>query len=244
MKSIITNRLSNLKASKVKMSAQTDCPICMDCIEFTTKNCVTTECGHCFHTNCLMQSVAHNGFGCPYCRTTMAEVPAEEDSDDGYSYEDDATVFDEDALTSFRMFHQRINDEEVEEESEEWESVHEDDEEESVSEHELPVHPDAVYVAQKLTERGVTFEDLVKSILVEDHSCLGTLYGNYEHKSSQVYGQFRAVITQYRPSDSHPIVEPTLAPAHEEPNAANTFKVDYEAQSKPTKVRFIRQLSC
>ena len=57
------------------MSAPIDCPICMDCIESTSKNCVTTECGHCFHTNCLMQSVAHNGFGCPYCRTAMADEP-------------------------------------------------------------------------------------------------------------------------------------------------------------------------
>ena len=26
----------------VKMSSTVDCPICMDCIESTTKNCVTT----------------------------------------------------------------------------------------------------------------------------------------------------------------------------------------------------------
>ena len=64
------------------MSAPIECPICMDCIESTTNNCVTTECGHCFHTNCLMKSVAHNGFGCPYCRTAMAEQPEEDDDDD------------------------------------------------------------------------------------------------------------------------------------------------------------------
>ena len=48
------------------------CPICMDDI-VNNVNCVTTECGHCFHASCLMTNVAHNGFECPYCRTKMAE---------------------------------------------------------------------------------------------------------------------------------------------------------------------------
>jgi hypothetical protein len=219
------------------MSAQIDCPICMDVIE-VSRNCVTTECGHCFHASCLMQSVAHNGFGCPYCRTAMAEVPAEEDSDDGYSYEDDVTVFDEDALTSFRMFHQRLNDEEVEEEPEDWETDDEDDEEED--EDELPAEPDAAYVAQKLVERGITFEDLVKNILIGDHSNFGALYRDYERRSSEVYGQFRAVIAQYRPEPQ--IAAPTPAP--EQPIASRSVEVDYEAQPKLTKVSFIRQVSC
>ena len=58
-----------------------ECPICMDPIE-GAKNSITTECGHAFHATCLMTSVAHNGFGCPYCRTAMAEVPEEEDDED------------------------------------------------------------------------------------------------------------------------------------------------------------------
>lgn len=78
----------------------TECPICMD--EFNgTKNIVVTECGHTFHTNCLMKSVAHNGFGCPYCRTKMAEEiednpeyeDDEYDDDDDY---DDADEYDDD----------------------------------------------------------------------------------------------------------------------------------------------------
>ena len=69
------------------MSTEIECPICFECVE-PTKNCVTTECGHCFHTNCLMKNVAHNGFGCPYCRTAMAEEPEEsEDGDDDESDE-------------------------------------------------------------------------------------------------------------------------------------------------------------
>jgi len=62
------------------MNTQPECPICIEIIDFK-KNCVTTECGHCFHTNCLMTSVAHNGFGCPYCRTAMAQEIKEEEED-------------------------------------------------------------------------------------------------------------------------------------------------------------------
>ena len=178
-----------------------ECPICMDTIEGLC-NRVVTECGHAFHCSCLMQNAAHNGFGCPYCRTKMAEEPEQEESDDGYGdEEEEVTVFEEDALTSFRMFHQRINGEEVEEEeAEEWATVDGDEEEEEEDEEEAEQVPDAAYMAQKLTERGITLEDLVKDILYQEHSHFGTNYTDYERRSSEVYGQFRAIITQYRPS--------------------------------------------
>jgi hypothetical protein len=176
------------------MSAQIDCPICMDCIESTTKNCVTTECGHCFHTNCLMKSVAHNGFGCPYCRNKMAEEPREKNYfDDEYSIEDDNTIFDDDALTSFRMFNQRINDEEVEEEEpEEWETVNGDEQEEVIEEEHYSHLPSSSYVAEKLAEKGITYEDLVKSLLECEHN-----YPDFRRRSAEVYGQFRIVLTRY-----------------------------------------------
>lgn len=52
----------------------TDCPICMEVVQ-TNINRVITECGHIFHTQCLLTNIVHNGFGCPYCRTEM--VPEE-----------------------------------------------------------------------------------------------------------------------------------------------------------------------
>jgi hypothetical protein len=86
-----------------------------------------------------MQNASHNGFGCPYCRTKMADEQEEEDDEEDYeSIEDesieDGTVFEEDALTSFRMFHQQINGEEVEEEvlSEWGDSVDDDDDEDDL----------------------------------------------------------------------------------------------------------------
>ena len=51
---------------------EVECPICMENIELN-KNCVKTECGHDFHSNCLIKSIAFNGFGCPYCRFEMVE---------------------------------------------------------------------------------------------------------------------------------------------------------------------------
>lgn len=89
-----------------------ECPICMDDICLNV-NCVTTECGHQFHTSCLMQNVAHNGFGCPYCRNKLAEDIEEEEGSD---YETD---FDEEE-----------DDEEEEEE----------DEEEPVGDNEMALH--------------------------------------------------------------------------------------------------------
>ena len=165
-----------------------DCPICMETIE-GTKNIIVTECGHRFHCNCLMQNAAHNGFGCPYCRTVMAEEPLNEEDDD----DDDASLFDDEdspelltdnELTSFRMFNQRLSGEVVEEEEEELEEELEEEEEEEEE-------PDSHYMAQKLHEKGFTYEDLVKCLLWAEHSEMGSRYEKYERRSNEVYGQIK-----------------------------------------------------
>ena len=146
--------------------APIDCPICMDCIESTSKNCVTTECGHCFHTNCLMKSVAHNGFGCPYCRTAMAEQP-EDDDDSFWADEDDEVeeVFSDYALRGFRFFFNNLNGET----HDEHDNAEEDQADESIPDEEQVNIPSTEIVAQKLREQGVTFEQLVKMICALDH---------------------------------------------------------------------------
>ena len=81
-----------------------ECPICMDTIN-PEVNCVVTECGHTFHTRCLLTNIVHNGFDCPYCRTVMideATLHAISESDDEEVNERDNTLnnlnreFDED----------------------------------------------------------------------------------------------------------------------------------------------------
>jgi hypothetical protein len=191
-----------------------ECPICMDIIEgFNNK--VTTECGHVFHCSCLMQNTAHNGFGCPYCRATMAEIPEDDDDDDDdYDYSISSTIFEDDILTSFRMFHQRINNEEVEEEEEEEENDEDDEDNEDDEDDEEAVEaPSSKYVTQKLLERGITFEDLVKKILFEEHRN----YDDYERRSSEVYGQFMAVISQFKPE----VVLPVPVPVSEQVGPLN-----------------------
>ena len=67
-----------------------ECPICMDDIVANT-NRVVTECGHAFHCSCLMRNACQNGFGCPYCRTKMAEKPEEDEEDDSIEEGNDFT---------------------------------------------------------------------------------------------------------------------------------------------------------
>ena len=213
-------------------------------------NRVTTECGHAFHCSCLMQNAAHNGFGCPYCRTTMAEIPDDSDSDSDDSitissfYNDEEDEF----LTSFRMFHQQLNGQEVEEEdsdsdSTDWSDEDSDSDEEEdglvegleiigqpVVERDQPVverdvrgappvvDADSAHITQKLMERGITFEDLVKTILFHEHDNYLNRYSHHERRSSEIYGQFKAVMSRFRneqtrrPNPVIPILNPILNP--------------------------------
>jgi hypothetical protein len=157
-------------------------------------NTVTTECGHLFHCSCLMKNTAHNGFGCPYCRKMMTELPNyedESDDEDDISLITDVSDMENNALTSFRMFHQQLEGEEPEEEPENGEPE--------------PVviipdaRPDYLYVAHRLKETDITFEKLVKLLLLE--------YYDYTHRQSEsdnieeaniIFGQFNRILHRYR----------------------------------------------
>jgi hypothetical protein len=205
-----------------KMSATIvpiDCPICMDCIESTSKNCVTTECGHCFHTNCLMKSVAHNGFGCPYCRTAMAEQPEEDDDDSFWADEDeDEEMFDDYALRGFRFFFNNINgqphdEEDITAENEDNESI---PDEEQVNSNNIP---STEIVAQKLREQGVTFDQLVKMICALDHHGYDQHEEEAEEFEEKLHGMVEKIVADYKP-------EPSAQP-----------QVDLAAQPKSVNVR-------
>lgn len=179
------------------MSQTIECPICYDEI-VQTNNCVTTECGHQFHCKCLMQNSATNGFSCPMCRTKMAEQV--EDSDDELSeyedYEDDEEEpYDDNALTSFRMFHQQLSGEEVEEddadEGPDAPAVAEQEEEE-----EEVVKPTAECIALKLIAQGYTMEDMVKCLLIE-HEEYSAESERFERCADRMFGKFRQIISNY-----------------------------------------------
>lgn len=210
------------------MTAPYDCPICMDEVDFT-KNCVTTECGHTFHARCLMTSVAHNGFACPYCRTAMAEEVAEEEDDE--DYEDDATVeeiYSDDALRGFRFFMNNVNgvqhdveDVEEEEDVEEAEmgprrrsygDVRFNDNGE-MSWEEEEENPPAEFIAQKLTDQGVTVEQLVKALMADHEEYQDD--EDIERINDELFGKLRIIISNYTPG-----AEATNRPEVDEPQIA------------------------
>ena len=191
--------LNALIATKelIKMSSQTECPICMEEIVLT-KNCVTTECGHCFHTNCLMTSVAHNGFACPYCRAAMAQ--AVNDDDDEYAEdEDDDSLYDfednEDALRGFRFFFNNINSEEPEEADVAAEDVMNAYQQELVEQQRAI--PSIAVVTQKLVEQGVTIEQLVKALLLDHEEYESD--DSLERTDDELFGKVRMIISNYTP---------------------------------------------
>jgi len=178
------------------MSTQIDCPICMDCIEFN-RNCVTTECGHCFHASCLMTSVAHNGFGCPYCRTVMAEEPTEEELSEVASTNDNESVeggmFNDNALRGYRLFFNNINGEAHDAEDLE--------EEDKVEEEDPIVHiPTTEFVAQRLREEGITFEQLVHMMCNLDHEEFNE-DAQAERFEEILFGKIRMIVSNYKPEE-------------------------------------------
>jgi hypothetical protein len=121
----------------------------MDVIDIS-KNCVTTECGHKFHTSCLMKNVAFNGFECPYCRTAMAEDD-DEDSDDE-EYDEDNAEDAEDEVDEPPLL-RWIIDEDTDEIDENYPLSDED-----------PI-PSFDLILKTLIEKNVSYEDLVKCTL-------------------------------------------------------------------------------
>ena len=185
-------------------NAVVECPICMDPIEMN-KNCLTTECGHCFHTSCLMTSVAHNGFGCPYCRTKMAEEVADEESeyDDESEYADDQ--YDDYVLRGLRFFNNNLNgeehdqedlDEETEAEQDESNAIESNEEEANEEDHTQP--PPVSYVAQKLAEQGVTTEDLLKALLCSINN-YDREYEDFERVENEIFGRVNTILNNYTP---------------------------------------------
>jgi len=174
-----------------------ECPICMDDIMET--NCVVTECGHNFHTSCLMKNAAHNGFGCPYCRTVLAEVPEEEDNSDDYSSiseEQEEELYSDFSLRGMRWLFQRSQNEPLDEE----EDVQEQEEDNEENAEEQVAKPCSTFITQKLESQGVTMEDLVKCLLSINHEEYER-EEEYQQKEDEIFGKFRIIISNYRPNE-------------------------------------------
>ena len=183
-----------------------ECPICMDEIN-GEKNKVTTECGHCFHTSCLMKNVSHNGFGCPYCRDAMAEEPADNNSDEEYDEfsvdeEDEEPEYTDNVLRGARWLFQRAEGEEVDDEED---TVLDEEEERDDVEPRAPVD----YIVEKLVERGVSMAELVKAILIRDHEEY-QFHDEFDRADDELFGKLRIIISNYQPPAAPAIEEESI----------------------------------
>jgi len=207
-----------------------ECPICMDQIE-GDRNKVVTECGHCFHTSCLMKNVAHNGFGCPYCRDAMAEEPEDNNSDEEYDEfsmdeeEDEEPDYTDNVLRGARWLFQRAEGEELDDDQDTDSESDEEEEERVEVEPRAPVD----YIVEKLVQRGVTMADLVKSILIRDHEEY-QFHDEFDRADDELFGKFRIIISNYRPPEPISLVE-DQAPVVENNNADETVLSVREAMN-------------
>jgi len=214
------------------MSAQycetMDCPICMDSI-VSINNRVTTECGHCFHTSCLMTSVAHNGLACPYCRTAMAETPEEEEEeeDDWGTIDEDDEPYSDFALRGLRLFTDNLNgvahdaDDLAEEEEEEDEDEEEEEEEEP--------KPTPEFITQKLVSQGITMEQMVKVLLLDHEEYSEN--EEFHRVECEIFGKLRIIISNYHPEQALQQQQPTPP----RPVAAPSQQLDSSAQPKVSR---------
>lgn len=175
-------------------TTDTECAICLDDINLAV-NCVRTECGHCFHTSCLMKNVAHNGFGCPYCRTEMASIASDNcDSESEYSEERstlEMVMFDDYALRGFRLFMNNV---------EGIQHAQEDIDVENLADDDVVVKPTPQFIAEKLAEQGITMEHLIK-ILLRDHDEYDDEDEEFERVDDDVWGKCRIIISNYQPEE-------------------------------------------
>ncbi len=198
-----------------------ECPICMECIELN-KNCVTTECGHHFHANCLMTSIAHNGFGCPYCRTQMAAEPTDDESTEYESVDEEDIVDpleDNDMLRGFRFFFNNIegyehdpDDVEEEQANEEIERQERQQYEDYLAQREVdPNIPTIGYIADKLKDNNVLYSDLVTAMLL-GHEEFNDREDTHR-EDDRIFGLIRIIISNYDPNRVEERPMPPVPPA-------------------------------
>ena len=228
-----------------------DCPICMEAIN-GLNNKVSTECGHCFHTNCLMKSVVHNGFGCPYCRTVMAETPKEDEDEESVwsDEEDEEEMFDDYALRGLRFFFNNLNHVEHDSEDLEDEEEVEQEQEQEPEQVQEPV-PSVRYVTHTLIRQGVTMENLVAALLSGHDEYIDN--EDLERTDDFVFGQFRIAISNWSPSDEPiPIQEETqeehqvasaVEKVDENINTNNNSFILVDTQNQPKKNNGIKRLA-
>jgi len=168
-----------------------------------------------------MTSVAHNGFGCPYCRTAMAEDQDDDEEDDEDEDDEDDFEDDEDALRGFRFFMNNISGIDHSDEDHDAENELEEIEREEQAQRQAIIDrlPSMSYVSRKLQEAGITIEHLIQARLAADHEEFSFIR-DIEHLDNSIYRKISDIIGNYAPDEA--VLQP-------EPEVA---RIDYSAQPK------------
>jgi hypothetical protein len=174
-----------------------------------------------------MRNVAHNGFGCPYCRAAMAEEP-EEDEESEYESEEEEVdpLEDNDMLRGFRFFFNNVYGVEHDQDDVEEEQANEDAERAYQQDEEV-TKPSPAFITQKLVEQGVTMEQLIKALL-KDHDEYDEEEEEFIRLDDELFGKMRIIISNYTPEQA---VAPEPQPVEVVPEP-QPVEVDYSAQPK------------
>ena len=132
---------------------------------------------------------------------------AEEQNDEESEYDDDEEEeinepYDDYVLRGFRFLMGEEDEEDIAQEQ--YEQQMEEAAEERANDHELNQEPmpSAAYVTEKLTERGVRMEDLVK-LLLEQHDAYNMPESELEaleRLDGEIYGKVRIILGAYNPN--------------------------------------------
>ena len=223
-----------------------ECPICF--LAIGEKNSMTTECGHSFHSSCILKNVSVNGFACPCCRFKMAEAQNVWDDDDSsipslissHSDDDDSDIieepFSDDSLRGLRLLTSLLEGFEQDQADvvAEFQYVEGNSEAEAEAEPEpepeyvTGIAPPHSYVSSCLREQGVTFEQLVAWIAADhEEYIIGEQENDLNAFSGDIWHKMREVIENYTP----PIVsesETSLVPSLD--HEATTYKFEFAAE--------------
>jgi hypothetical protein len=147
-----------------------------------------------------MTNIRHNGFGCPYCREEMVEENHEEQPDDqsdvSYITQEEVELYDDTALTNMRILFQQVEGEEVEpeQEEEEQEQEQEQEQDEAEEEEQEPIPP-LDMIMRKLIGSGITYQDLVKQILLEHDEF--EYNDDFETSADKIFSVIRILVSNF-----------------------------------------------
>jgi hypothetical protein len=126
----------------------------------------------------------------------MAEEAEDSDDEDEelseFEFFEEEEQFDDNVLTSFRMFHQQLAGEEVEEDPDQ----DQEEEDQEQEEEEEIVKPTPAFIVSKLVAQGYSMEDLVKCFLI-DHEEYEDEAETNERLADRMFGKFRQIISNY-----------------------------------------------